>query len=148
MRRTVSSLQKRPVLPNDLLHLSLPPSVGIRWTRYRYGREQSTGWSGTRCIPLLLLYLSMLGRCFIQSIIRSHASFHCSIGWMVAPIRSNKIPSAIQSPIGAILLFVGGLSYKPWNPNHENGEHIPLRLSSETPASETRSPKVHQALPT
>ena len=28
IRRTVSSPQKRPVLPNDLLPLSLPPSVG------------------------------------------------------------------------------------------------------------------------
>ena len=45
------------------------------------------------------------------------------VGW-VALIRSNKIPTAIQAPVGALLLFVGGLSYmgSQWNPNHESGE--------------------------
>ena len=47
----------------------------------------------------------------------------CLVGW-VGLIRSNLIPKSIQSPVGALLLFVGGLSWvgSQWNPNHDSGE--------------------------
>ncbi len=64
------------------------------------------------------------------------------IGWVIL-IRSNKIPAAVQSPIGALLLFVGGLSWmgSQWNPNHENGDAYTFEAFGEEETGEAAEPK-------
>ena len=44
------------------------------------------------------------------------------VGWVLA-IRSKKVPTILQTPIGAVLLLIGGLSWmgSQWNPNHSDG---------------------------
>ncbi len=44
------------------------------------------------------------------------------VAW-VAAIRSKLIPNALQTPVGALLLLVGGLSWmgSQWNPNQADG---------------------------
>ena len=50
-------------------------------------------------------------------------AFVALLGWVVA-IRSNKVPTPLQTPVGALFLLIGGLSWmgSQWRPNHADGE--------------------------